>query len=44
MLTQGVVTADDIRRWNDAFEVMDGVSERPTLFNPTFIAVGRRPE
>jgi SAM-dependent methyltransferase len=43
MLAQHVVGVDDIRRWNAAFEQMDGESERPTLFNPTFIAVGRRP-
>jgi len=43
MLADGVISADDIRRWTTALETLDGNSVRPTLFNPTFIALGRRP-
>ena len=43
MVTQGVISVDDVHRWQDAFALLDGVTDRPSLFNPTFIAVGRRP-
>jgi len=43
MLTEGVISVDDIRRWTAALDILDGNSVRPTLFNPTFIALGRRP-
>jgi len=38
-----VISVDDIRRWTAALDILDGNSVRPTLFNPTFIALGRRP-
>ena len=44
MLADGVISVDDIRRWTTALEILDGDSVRPTLFNPTFIALGRRPD
>jgi len=43
MVSQGVIGVDDVRRWHDAFALLDASADRPTLFNPTFIAVGRRP-
>jgi hypothetical protein len=43
MLSEGIIGADDVRRWKEAFALLDGNTDRPTLFNPTFIAVGRRP-
>jgi hypothetical protein len=42
MLADDVISADDVRRWEGAFERMDAASLRPTLFVPTFVAIGRK--
>ena len=42
MVADGVVTEDDVRRWQDAFERSDQLAERPTIFAPAFLAIGRR--
>ena len=44
MIAQGVICTDDFSRWRHALDVLDKCSDRPTLFNPTFIALGRRPD
>jgi SAM-dependent methyltransferase len=43
MLADGIVSHDDVRRWQDAFERIDAATVRPTLFVPTFVALGRKP-
>ena len=43
MVAEGVVTADDVQRWAAAYERTDALAERPTLFAPAFVAVGRKP-
>ena len=43
MLADGLVTADEVGRWEAALQRMDGHAERPTLFLPQFTAIGRRP-
>jgi ubiquinone/menaquinone biosynthesis C-methylase UbiE len=42
MLSDGVVTQDQIERWAEAFERMDKRVDRPTLFATRFWAIGRR--
>lgn len=42
MLQDGVVTADDIARWEAAFERVDAADTRPTIFAPQFVALGRK--
>ncbi|MFP5218750.1 MAG: methyltransferase domain-containing protein [Actinomycetes bacterium] len=42
MVAEGVITADDVDRWAAAYERTDAMTVRPTLFAPTFIAVGRK--
>jgi SAM-dependent methyltransferase len=44
MLAEGVVTQQDVDRWAAAFEVLDAQPEKPTMFFPYFIGIGRRPE
>jgi SAM-dependent methyltransferase len=43
MLAAGVVTADDLRRWDQALTELDARPDRPTGFMPVFTAVGRAP-
>jgi SAM-dependent methyltransferase len=43
MLAAGVVTAADVQRWDRAFREVEAAPVRPTVFNPLFTAVGRRP-
>ena len=43
MLRDGVVTPEDVERWQRAFDRMDGTPARPTVFAPQFIALGRKP-
>ena len=43
MLAQGAATQDDIDRWGAAFERLDTAAERPTVFAPQFIGIGRKP-
>ncbi len=40
MLAQGIASPDDLRRWEAAFERSDAAPTRPTVFAPTFIAIG----
>jgi hypothetical protein len=42
MLAAAVVTGADLARWEAAFERTDAQTPRPTMFNPPFIAIGRR--
>ena len=41
MVEAGIATADDLRRWEAAFERL--LAQEPTIFAPMFGAVGRRP-
>jgi len=43
MVTAGVATEDDVRRWDRAFQQAQASPLRPTIFAPIFTAVGRRP-
>jgi SAM-dependent methyltransferase len=43
MLTAGVATEADIRRWEGAFREIEAGPVPPTVFAPFFTAVGRRP-
>jgi SAM-dependent methyltransferase len=43
MVEAGVLTEADVERWRAAFEEIDGWEERPWLFVPMFVAVGRVP-
>jgi hypothetical protein len=38
-----MATAEDLRRWNRAFEATAAAAHPPTFFAPVFTAVGRRP-
>lgn len=42
MLRDGVVTAEDVDRWQRAFDRMDKATRRPTVFAPQFVALGRK--
>jgi hypothetical protein len=42
MLAAAAVTGADLARWEAAFERADAQTPRPTMFNPQFIAIGRR--
>jgi ubiquinone/menaquinone biosynthesis C-methylase UbiE len=42
MLGAAAVTTADLARWEAAFERTDAQTPRPTMFNPQFIAIGRR--
>ena len=44
MLATGVVTAEDLWRWEGAFERMDTATVRATIFIPNFFAVGLKSE
>jgi hypothetical protein len=43
MVASGLATADDVARWEAAFERVAAMSPGPTLFAPVFVGVGRRP-
>jgi SAM-dependent methyltransferase len=43
MVTAGVATEDDVRRWERAFQEVEAAPVPPTMFAPFFTAVGRRP-
>ncbi|MDX6284553.1 MAG: hypothetical protein QOG53_38 [Frankiales bacterium] len=43
MVAEGVVTEADVARWGAGFDRMDQSVERPTMFFPGFIGVGRKP-
>jgi ubiquinone/menaquinone biosynthesis C-methylase UbiE len=43
MVTAGVATEEDVRRWERAFQELEAAPVRPTFFAPFFTAVGRRP-
>jgi SAM-dependent methyltransferase len=42
MVTAGVATEDDVRRWDRAFQEVAAAPVPPTIFAPVFTAVGRR--
>jgi SAM-dependent methyltransferase len=42
MMDDKVASEDDVQRWQEAFERMDVAAVRPTLFVPTFVALGRK--
>jgi ubiquinone/menaquinone biosynthesis C-methylase UbiE len=42
MLADGIVSHSDIERWATAFDRLDEAPVRPTVFAPTFIAIGER--
>jgi ubiquinone/menaquinone biosynthesis C-methylase UbiE len=44
MVTAGVATEEDVRRWDRAFREIEAAPVPPTLFAPVFTALGRRPE
>lgn len=41
MVSQGIASEDDLRRWERAFARMDEAPVRPTLFMPWFVALGK---
>jgi hypothetical protein len=43
MVTAGVASEDDVRRWDRAFQELEAAPVHPTYFAPFFTAVGRRP-
>lgn len=43
MLADGAATTEDVERWRAAFSRSDAAATRPTIFAPSFVAVGRRP-
>jgi precorrin-6B methylase 2 len=43
MVAEGVITDADVDRWGAAFDRLDTAVDRPTMFFPMFIGVGRKP-
>jgi SAM-dependent methyltransferase len=43
MLADGIVTEADLARWDAAFARADATDVRPTIFAPSFVAIGQRP-
>ena len=43
LVEAGLADAADIARWDAAFAASEAAPERPWLFAPVFVAVGRRP-
>jgi precorrin-6B methylase 2 len=43
MLATGLATADEVAAWQVALERLDHQADRPTLFLPIFVGIGRRP-
>jgi SAM-dependent methyltransferase len=43
MVEAGMATAEDVARWDRAFQQVAAAPDPPTLFIPLFYAVGRRP-
>ena len=41
MLAGGYITSQDVQRWQSAFERLDKQAQRPTIFIPIFVGVGR---
>jgi precorrin-6B methylase 2 len=42
MVAEGAATAEDVDRWDAAFQRLDVAATRPKVFAPSFVAVGRR--
>ena len=42
MVAEGAATTEDVDRWDAAFERMDRAPQRPWMFIPIFVAVGRQ--
>lgn len=42
MVAEGAATTADIDRWGAAFDRLDGATERPINFMPSFLAIGRK--
>lgn len=42
MVAEQILTREDVERWKVAFERLDAAEERPTMFAPNFVAIGRR--
>jgi ubiquinone/menaquinone biosynthesis C-methylase UbiE len=42
MAEAGVLSPDDLIRWEARFEALDTMESRPTLFMPGFVAIGRK--
>jgi SAM-dependent methyltransferase len=43
MLAAGMVTTADLQRWERAMDELDAAADRPTLFMPVFLGLGRAP-
>jgi hypothetical protein len=43
LVETGLAEPADIQRWSAAFERADGRRDRPTLFIPLFVGIGRAP-
>jgi hypothetical protein len=43
MRAAGIVTEEDLLRWERAMLSLDADPARPTIFAPSFVAIGRRP-
>ncbi len=42
MLAEGAATAEDLQRWDAAFQRADAAATRPLVFAPAFVATGRK--
>lgn len=43
LVQAGLAEQADIQRWSSAFERADGQQDRPTMFAPLFVGIGRAP-
>jgi precorrin-6B methylase 2 len=43
MVAERIVTDADVARWGAGFDRLDTATDRPTMFFPVFIGVGRKP-
>ncbi len=43
LVEAGLAEPADVQRWSEAFERADGRHDRPTMFAPLFIGIGRAP-
>jgi precorrin-6B methylase 2 len=41
MVAEGAATAEDVERWDAAFQRLDAAATRPQIFAPSFVAIGR---
>jgi len=42
MIAEGAATPDEVAQWGAAFDRLDTATERPTVFAPSFVGIGRK--